>query len=261
VKILIPVKYTIDVSQLKFDESTKQPLLDACPKAMGDADKCAVEEALRIKEKLGGTTAVVSIISGDEGLRVIRDAYAMGVDEGYAVYHPEAERLDALSIARIIAGVYRAKGPYDLILIGLASGDTHSGVVGPTLAAILDIPVISGADSLEVTDEGLVRAKCMMEDGTYVFEARTPAVVTVTTEINEPRIPTLKAILKSKKKPISKVELKDIGLEGISAGIEVLDAKKYEVPRKRVIIDATDPSKIDECIEKIVGLLREEGVL
>jgi len=260
-KILVPIKYTIDTSQLKFDSSTKEPLVEACPKGMGDCDKRAVEEAVRIKEKLGAKVVVASIIKDKSALRVIRDAYAMGVDEGYAIYHENAELLDSITIAKILSKLAIATGPYDLIITGIASSDTHSATLGPALASFLDIPVIVGADNLELASNGKVVARCMMEDGTYTFEVKPPVLVTVTTEINEPRIPTLKDILKSKRVPINEVRVEDLGVELPRPPLEVLEVKRYEVPRKRTIIDATDLSKIDENIDLLVKILKDEGVI
>lgn len=255
----MPVKYTYDVSQLKFDSSTKRPILEACPRGLGDADKCAIEEAVKIKERLGAETHAVSIIHDKPAIRALRDAIAMGINYGYAIYHKEAEHLDSIFIAKILYRFVKKTGPYDLIIMGAVSGDTHGGIVGPALSTLLNIPIIPYTDYLEVNMNNVV-AKCLFRDGIYTFSLKAPAVITVSTEINEPRIPTLRDILRSKKVEIKKYDVRDL-LPEVETKLEVEDIVKYEVPRKREIIDATDPDGINKSIGKIVEILKNEGLI
>ncbi len=255
-KILVAVKLTFDASQIKFDSSGK-PLLDAAPRIMGDADKCAVEEAVRAKEKLGARTAVVTLGASREHERMIRDAYAMGIDEGYMVRIEKPEELSIPSVAELIAGVAGKTGPYDLILLGVGSNDTHSSMLAPMLSLILGYPLLPSIDKLEVKSNGVV-GTATLEDGTYKFEAGFPAVVSVTSEANEPRIPTLRAILKSKRVPINQLTPGDLGAEPRKIKIEGLE--RFVVPRKRVILEAGDASQIEEAIDKLIEELKAEGV-
>jgi len=101
-KILVPIKLSLDTSQIKFDESTKEPIYEAIPKKMSDADKCALEEALKIKDNLNASVTVVTVGYSREHIRMIRDAYAMGVDEAYLIKAPDSDKLSVYSIAVII---------------------------------------------------------------------------------------------------------------------------------------------------------------
>lgn len=254
-RILVPVKLTIDVSQLKF-ESDGSPLLEAAPKKMGEADKCALEEAVRLKEKLGAVIAAATIGSTQEHVRVIRDAYAMGADEGYLVKVKEAGALSALSVSMLLAALAEKTGPYDIIFLGAGSSDTHSSTVGPVLASLLHLPVIAGADSLQVSEE-LVEAKCVMEDGAYTFKAKPPIVVTVTSEANEPRIPSLKAILRSKRMSVKEFTEEELGQP--TEWVKIRDVERYVVPRKRVVWKVEDSP--EEAAEKLLEAFRKEGVI
>ncbi|MET1102168.1 MAG: electron transfer flavoprotein subunit beta/FixA family protein [Pyrodictiaceae archaeon] len=255
-KALVAIKLTYDVNQLKF-ERNGTPILDTCPRVMGDADKCAVEEAVRVKEKLGASTSVMTIGSLKEHYKIIRDAYAMGIDKGYIVRVDDAELLDAITVAKIIARFAEKTGPYDYIFLGSGASDTHSSVVGPLVAGLLNYKLIANVDKLSIDREGVVKATSMLEDGVYTWEARPPVVITVTSEANEPRIPTIKAILRSKRMPIEEITLDELGLE--PRRINVKEIKRFIVKRKRIRIDATE--NVEEAVEKLIKFLEEEGVI
>ncbi len=255
-RVLVSIKLTYDVNQLKF-EKDGTPILDACPRVMGEADKCAIEEAVKLKES-GKAEEVVALTIGStkEHQRILRDAYAMGVDKAYMVRLDSDDMATATTIAKIIASFAEKTGPYDIILLGSGASDTHSSVVGPMVASLLGYNLLANADRIEVKDS-LVSITSTLEDGQYVVESPLPVVVTVTSEANQPRIPTIRDILRSKKKPIEEIEAAD--LEADLSRIELVEIKKFEVPRKRIKIDAT--SNVGEAVDKLIKELENEGVI
>ncbi|MCE4607054.1 MAG: electron transfer flavoprotein subunit beta/FixA family protein [Desulfurococcales archaeon] len=255
-KVLVAVKLTYDINQLKF-EKDGTPLLDACPRVMGEADKCAMEEAARIKDA-GKAEEVVALTVGSskEHQRILKDAYAMGATKAVAIKVNDPDNLSALTIATIIASFIKKTGPYDMILLGSGAGDTHSSVVGPMVASLLNMPLLANADRVKVEEDDITIVSTL-EDGQYKFRSRTPAVVTVTSEANEPRIPTIRDILRSKKKPIDEISPEDLGVE--LSKVDLVDVKRYEVPRKRVKIDATD--NVEEAVDQLIKALEQEGVI
>jgi electron transfer flavoprotein beta subunit len=255
-KVLVAVKLTYDVNQLKF-EKDGTPLLDACPRVMGEADKCAMEEAVKLKES-GKAEEVVAITIGSskEHQRILKDAYAMGATKAALIKADDPDYLPALTVAKLIASYAGKTGPYDVVLLGSGAGDTHSSVVGPMVASMLNVPLLANADRINVEDNN-VTIISTLEDGQYKFTSKIPVVVTVTSEANEPRIPTIRDILRSKKKPIDEVSPEDLGVE--LNKIDLVEIKKYEVPRKRVKIDATD--NVEEAVEQLIKALEQEGVI
>ena len=254
-KALVAVKLTYDVNQLKF-EKDGTPLLDACPKVMGEADKCAVEEAVRFKERAKAEVVALTIGSSKEHYRIIRDAYAMGADKGVVVKVDDPDKIDALTVAKIIAAMNEKFGPFDVIFLGSGASDTHSSVVGPMVASLLGYRLLANADKVSYSD-GKFTVISTLEDGQYTFVAEPPVVITVTSEANQPRIPTIKDILRSKKKPIDEITLEDLNVKARELSLENLT--KYEVVRKRIKIDATD--NVEEAVEKLIKALEEEGVI
>ncbi len=254
-KALVAIKLTYDVNQIKFDKEGN-PILDSCPKVMGEADKCAVEEAVRLKERAGAEVTAVTIGSSKEHYRILRDAYAMGVDKAVIVKAENSEKLDALTIARILASLNQRLGPFDVIFVGSGASDTHSSVIGPMLASLLGYKLLANSDKISFED-GKFKVVSTLEDGQYRMEASPPVVITVTSEANEPRIPTIKDILRSKKKPIEEISPSDLGIE--TREVTLRNLTRYVVPRKRIKIDATE--NVEEAVEKLLKMLEEEGVI
>ncbi|MCU0613764.1 MAG: electron transfer flavoprotein subunit beta/FixA family protein [Desulfobacterales bacterium] len=172
-------------------------------------DEFAVEEALRIKQELGGTVTVLSM-GTDKAVESIRTALAMGADKGILINDPAALNCDSLGTARALAAAIKTV-PYDLIIAGMRAVDEDNYQVGPAVAEYLDIPHISMVIKEEISD-GKITCHRTVEGGTFVVEASLPALFTTQRGLNEPRYASLPGIMKAKKKPLEIKTLKDIGL-------------------------------------------------
>ena len=255
--IIVCVKYSYDVQQIKFDPKTREPMLAAAPKKIGDMDRRALEEAIRIKEKMGGTVRVLSI-GPPRTEDVAKEAYAMGADEVIVVSDEKLKSDDPNVSAKVLAELIK-KYDYDIILCGAASTDGYNWQVAGKIAAILDLPFLPNTVSMEIAD-GSVVAECDLDDAVYKYKATLPAVVSVSLEINEPRIPTLSAILKASRKQYTKVDLSELGVD-VAPEISVSKISVPEVVRKRIVMDASEPEKIEEAVTKLLDELKKEGVL
>ena len=219
--IIVCIKQIYDVGQIRVDAASKRPITEGIARKISDFDKNALEEAVRIKEKHGGK--VLALIGGAKD--AAKEALAMGADEA-VIYSADS---DSLGTATILAEIIH-KMKYDLILCGEASIDEFSFQIGPRLAQALGIPVLTYARKIEPKDNEVVVER-NLENRYEIAKARLPALVTVTKEINEPRIPTLLQILGASKKKIT-----EISLEKQEAGIETLRVTAIEMKRKEVIL-------------------------
>ncbi|RLI29329.1 MAG: electron transfer flavoprotein subunit beta [Candidatus Hecatellales archaeon] len=258
-KIVVCAKYALDPGEIRIDPSGK-PMLDRVPRKISDIDKNAMEAAINLKEKHGGTIQVVAF--GPESARDgLKELLAMGADEAYLVVDPSDGRLDTMATAEALAAAIQKLGGFDLILCGEATIDGYAGQVGPRLAEKLGVPQVTYARSLTVEDGSLI-AERDLEDAYEKVKVPLPALVSVTREINTPRIPTLMAILKASKKPFTLWKLEDVGLsreqlEQLS-GIELVDMQGFAVERKRVVIK---DKPVEEAVEELVSYLFKEKVL
>lgn len=257
-KILVPIKYTYDVSQMKFDVKTHEPILEAIPKMIGDADKCALEEALKIRDINGAEVTVVTIGDVKTHGKIIRDAFAMGATSGYVIVAEKYHELDVYSIGKTLYEFIKKTGPYNLILIGSGSSDTHSSYLPPLIATLLDVPVVIGADKIEFNETNII-VTCTYEDGVYRYNLKLPALISVTTEANLPRIPTIRDILRAKKMMSGEISIRE--LIDKPSYIEVDNVSKYTVKRKRIILEADDEKKIDEAVSRIIEVFKSMGLL
>lgn len=222
-EIIVCLKQIYDLAQIKIDPSG-HPVTEGVARKLSDFDKNALEEAVRIREKIGGKVSVV--IKGTKD--AAKETLAMGADEAI-VYNTES---DSLGTALILAGIIR-KMKYDLILCGEASIDEYSFQTGPRLAQALGIPVLTYARKIDFDDGGIVVER-ELEKGYEVTIAKLPALVTVTKDINEPRIPTLVQILGASKKRFTEISpaKPDEGMETLS--IQAVEMKRKETMLKDV---------------------------
>ena len=170
-------------------------------------DEMAVEEALRIKEKLGGNAEVIAItLCAKDAQSHIRLALEMGADRAIQLVEGSGER-DALGTARLLADALKAENPV-LILAGRAAVDLDQSYVPSAVAAILNIAALSGATKLDIAN-GKAIARREVEGGYEVISAVLPCVVTAQKGLNEPRYPSLKSKMAAKKKTIEQRPVAD----------------------------------------------------
>ncbi|KYK34103.1 MAG: hypothetical protein AYK22_05710 [Thermoplasmatales archaeon SG8-52-3] len=250
--IIVCAKQVIDVSEMKVDPNTKKPILQGVPQKISDIDKNAMEEAIKIKEKHGGKLTVVTIGPSDAKER-IKELLAMGADEGVLVSPPEKH--DYYVVSNLLAGAIKKIGEYDIILCGEASIDMFSGQAGPRLAGLLGIPQITYAQNL-VVEKDKVTADRNMGDTAVTTESSYPVLITVTKEINEPRLPSLMQILGAANKPINEMKADSVA-DSLYPKVEMLELKGVSMERKNIVYK----DNIDESIGKLVDSLAKEGVL
>jgi len=258
-RILVCLKQAADVSQLKIDPATRQLITAGAPKKMSDFDKNALEEAIRIREKNPGTEVFTLTVSPEEAKPVLREALAIGADKAYCVVDAAVQATDTSGTAYILAEMAKKIGEFDLILCGDSSLDSFSGLVGSRIAELLNLPQATSVR--KITTEGdTVTAERSLEDAVETVKAKLPALLSVTREINQPRIPSLMMIMKASKKEIVPWSLSDLGIanEKISPRIEVLEALAPKMDRKRVKITG---ETVQETAEKLAKALVQEGVI
>ncbi len=196
-------------------------------------DEIALEEAIRWKEKSGGTVTAISL-GPDKVVEALRTAYAMGADKAIHVKLDNYEMLDSFGIAGAIADAIKGES-FDVIFAGRQSNDSDNGQVPYILGTRLGYPVIGFAK--EVTLEAAKAVvKSEAEGGEATYEAAFPVIITVNASLNEPRYPSLKGIMASKKKPIDKKDA-NVG----QAKVQIIG---FEPPPDRPpgrIIEAEEP--------------------
>lgn len=225
---------------------------------MNPYDEFAVEEAIRIKEKIGGMVTVVSV-GPERAVESIRTALAMGADEGVLIDDPAVEGSDAQGIAWVLCAGLKQVG-YDLVIAGQSAVDDDASQVPAAVAEFLGVCQVSMVVRQDVSD-GKIRCERTVEGGAMVVEVPLPALFTVQKGINVPRYASLPGIMKAKKKPLHRKTLADLGVD--PAGVGRAGARSRVIgllfPPQRppgIIIEGKTP---EAKAAELVRLLREEA--
>jgi electron transfer flavoprotein beta subunit len=246
-KIVVTVKQVPDPNSnlvLEADNTIsreKEVVLDP-------GDECGVEEGLQLKEAHGGEVILVSM--GPERAKdAIRKGLSMGADRGILVTDPQLAGADALLTARVLAAAIKAEAP-DLVICGTESYDGSTGMVPPMLAELLGVPQLTVAKKVEI-DGSTIKVHRQTADGYQVVEASTPALITVTAAIAEPRYASLKGIMAARSKEIKQLGLSDLGVER-SESAETIEGIAEAEARKAGALIQDDGTAIDRIMQVLV---------
>ena len=207
-----------------------QLIQDADRNILNAYDASAVEEALVIKEAHGGEIEVV-LIGPEKAKETIRKALAMGADSGSHIITNGDESYDSFSYAKILATFFKDK-EYSYILCGKQSQDTDSGLTGSMLAGLLGIPYATNAVGLEVTN-GSLTVKRQGDTGQEIIDVPSPGLVTCSNDMNDPRIPNLKGIMQSKRKPVDTISVADLVVDVSSESVKTHVLSYEEKPTRQ----------------------------
>jgi electron transfer flavoprotein beta subunit len=260
--IIVCIKRVPETSEaeVKIAPSGKDIIQHNLVYNINEADNYALEEALIIKEKFGGTVTVLTM--GPKGADdTIRMALAKGGDSGVRLDDPEFADSDGLVTARILASEIKGM-TYDLILTGCMSSDDGYSQVGPALAEYLGIPHASMVVKVEIQDKK-ARVQRELEGGLLeVVDIKLPAVLTIQTGINEPRYASIMGIAKASKKEITLKGLEDLGLkvEEVGRGGSKTWIESLELPIQEKMAEII-PGQPEEAAGSLTNILKERGLV
>ncbi len=258
--IIVCMKWVPDTSEadLVIDRDGKEIKKDTLDYDMNDWDRFAIEEAVRIKEKLGGTVTAVTV-GPDDAEEMLRECLARGADEAFVLSDDSFEGSDSYATAQVLAQFLRNRS-CGLILTGTLADDDCAGEFGGLVAAMLGIPASTLVSGIE-PDEGKVKFERELEGGLYeAIEMDLPALLAVATGLNEPRFVSVRAVRKVASIEIPVLGLDDIGLEEskIGAAGARIQIESMVLPPEgegAEIIKGT----AEEAAAKLAEILKEKG--
>jgi electron transfer flavoprotein beta subunit len=261
-RIVVCVKQVPDVAELRIDEVTHSLVRAGVPSILNPFDEFAVEEALRIRERNGGTITVITMGPPQAKEALIR-CLAMGADRAILLTDSAFAAADTYATAKTLALALK-KLEFDLIICGMKAIDGETCQVGPELAELLGIPSISYIKKVETdSSTNTILAERLTEDGYEQIQSTLPCLLTATKALNVPRMPTLIQQLTAKQKPIETwstatigAERKDVGLTG--SRTQVLKVYTPELRSQGVIVTTED---LGGVVAQVIKLLEKEGIL
>jgi len=233
VNIVVCIKQVPETTEVRVDPKTNALIREGVKSIVNPVDENAIEAALELRDQHGGKVTVISM-GPPQAEEALRQALAMGADEAILLSDPASRGSDTLATSYALAMMVRKLGDVDLILCGKQAIDGDTGQVGPGLAERLGIPQVTFAIGLEIAD-GRLRARRVLDDFFEVLEVKLPAVATVVKQINDPRHPSMKNVLKAKRAGITKWTLADLDADPKQAGFDGSPTQVIKVwpPEKR----------------------------
>jgi electron transfer flavoprotein beta subunit len=259
-EILVCVKRVPDTSENEIEVNRDGTDIerDDLVYSVNEWDNYAVEEAIQIRDKMGGSITIVTV-GEEEDEEVVRREMAMGADSGMLLSDNAFNGSDGKGIAAVLTKAVE-KGNYDLILTG-AQADDGAGQVGGMLAAMLDWPYASLVNLIEVIDNKTIKAGREIAGGNQEMnEIDLPCVLSIQTGINEPRYVGIRGIRKVASIEIPVHTAGDLGIAADTVGESGARMKRldYFVPDPGEGADILEGST-DEIIEKLIELLKAKG--
>ncbi len=260
--VIVCVKHVPETAEaeLKIDASGKAVEKTGLVYDINEWDDYALEEAVRIREKQGGSVTAITI-GPDDSDSTLRKCLARGADKAIRLADSKFEGSDGYAIAKILHSVIKTM-QYDLVLTGMQAGDDGSAMVGPILAQLLGIPHATMVKKLEL-GTGTAKANRELEGGLEEqVEVKLPALFSIQTGINEPRYVSIMGIRKAMRKEIKLMSLADTGLSENEVGLagSWLNIEKMYVPpveKQAVFLKGTP----EEMAAKIAEILKAKGLI
>jgi len=232
-------------------------------KNLNPYDTHAIEEAVRIKE--AGAVSVDEVVAvsmgPDSADRAIRKAISLGVDRAVHLSDDAVAGSDVAATGFALAKALEQEAP-DLVLLGQQSDDGECYTIGAVVADHLRMPSLTQVIKMDVSGEGL-RCERQAEYGYDTVEVSMPAVISVGDAINEPRYPSLKAIMGAKKKPVAKVTISDLGIAADQVGEAGSKARWFNAvaPPAKAPGEIIEDEDTNETVERIVSWLDERKLI
>lgn len=259
--LVVCIKQTPATTNIQIDPVTGTLKREGMAAAINPFDEYAIEEAVRMKERVPGSTVSVLTMGPPQAEEALRDAIARGCDHAFLITDRAFAGADtyatSYTLAQGIRKIAETTTPVDLVVCGKQTNDGDTGHVGPGIAAWLGVPNVAYVKKVEEIRDGYLKVHRMMEDGTDIVEMPTPALIAVVKEINEPRVSSLKGKLAAKKAAIPrwgpdelKADRTKIGL----GGSPTIVAKSFNPPPRRgggQIPGATAEEKAKNLVAKL----------
>jgi len=262
VKVIVCIKQVPDPEHAKMDEKSGTVVREGVELMINPFDLYAVEEGLRLKEKMGGEVVAISM-GPPQAEKALREVIGMGVDEGILLTSRDFAGADTWATSYTLAKACEKVGEYDLIICGKQAIDGDTAQVGPGVAAQLGIPQMTFVRKIDEISEDKIKAERLVEDGYEVISSPLPLLITVVKEINEPRLPTLRGRLNAKKAIIEKwgpedinAEKDKIGMNGSPTMVDEIYTPDLSKNGKIFTID-----QLEEAAEEIIKKQKEMGLI
>ena len=258
--IVVCLKQVPGTTEVKIDPQTNTLIRQGIENIINPFDTYAIEEAVRLKEKQGGKVTVVTM-GPPQADAALREAVSLGADEAVLLSDRAFAGADTWATAYTLSRAIAKIRDYSLVICGRQTIDGDTGQVGPELAEMLDIPFVAYVSKIEEIKDKYLRVRRMIEEGHEVLETSLPAVITVAKEINVPRLPSLRGIMKSKSVKIETWGVKELGVDPAMVGLAGSSTQVIKIffPQRVTQAEILE-GNLEERVDKLVARLKQAGL-
>lgn len=254
--IIVCIKQVPETTQVQISPETNTLIREGVQSIINPFDMYAMEEGVRLKEKFGGKTTVISM-GPPQAESALREAISLGCDEAVLISDRAFAGSDTLATSYTLATAIKKINEFDMIICGKQASDGDTAQVGPGISSCLDIPQITYVRKIEEIKDNYAIVERMTEEGFEIIKSPLPCLITVVKEINEPRIPSLKGIIRAKKASILTWRAIDLDIEEEKLGLTGSPTFVHKIftppPRPKGQISNTTP---EESANKLVEILK-----
>ncbi len=253
--IIVCIKQVPETTEVRINPETNTLIREGVKAIINPFDMYAIEEGIRLKERFSGKLTIITMGPPQA------EAALLGADEGILVCDRAFAGSDTWATSYTLAGAIKKLGEFDLILCGKQASDGDTAQVGPGISTHLNIPQVTYVKKIEEVKDKTMRVERMMEEGFEIIETPLPALLTVVKEINEPRLPSLKGLMRAKSAKITLWTQKDLDLDPQNIGLSGSPTQVVKIftPPQRIGGQILT-GEIPEIAEKLAGLLKDEVV-
>ena len=258
-KIVVCIKQVPDSANIRINPETRTLMREGAAAIVNPFDMYAIEAALQIRDKVGGTVTALSM-GPKQAESALREALERGVNDAVLLCDRAFAGSDTYATSYVLSQAIRKIGGVDVVVFGRQASDGDTAQVGPGVATHLDLPQITYAGRLvEITPESIT-AERLLEDGRETLRASVPCVLTVVREIGEPRLPSLRGKMAAKRAEIPVWTAADIGAEPDNCGLKGSPTKvvKAFTPEPRAggeIFDGDPEAAVAALVERLQPIL------
>ena len=259
--IVVCLKQVPDTGDVKIDPRTGTLIREGVKHIINPLDTYALEEAVRMRERYEGKVTVVSM-GPPQVEAALREAISLGADEAMLLSDRAFAGADTWATALTLAAAVNKQAEYDLVICGQQTLDGDTGQVGPELAEMLETSFVAYVSQVEEVTGTHLRVRRLVEDGYEIIEAALPAVITVVKEINQPRLPSLRGITRSRSAAIPVLTASDLGLDESQVGLagSFTRVVKLFSPEKTCSGEIFQ-GEAENQVDCLIGRLKDTGII
>jgi electron transfer flavoprotein beta subunit len=259
--IVVCLKQVPGTTDVKINPQTNTLIRQGIKNIINPFDTYALEEGVRLKEKFGGKVTVISM-GPPQAVDMLKEAISLGADEAVLLSDGAFAGADTWATANTLSGAIKKLGQFDIVICGRQSTDGDTAQVGPEMAEMLGVPFVAYVGQIEEISGSQIRVKRMIDEGNEVIQSPLPVVITVTKEINVPRLPSLRGIMKSKSAKVPVWTVQDLGMDPNKVGLAGSFTKVVRIftPQRTHKAEMLQ-GEMEEQVTCLVGKLKESGLV